>query len=322
MLPTVRVGPRGVDRAGSSPDRSEPVRALGGLRSRVPRRLDLHRRLVLLDLVGARLHPARRGAARVYLGLYLALWGLGVSWLCRRTTLSLVVVAPALWVALDTCARSRSSACRRCCSAHPVSEPRDVPDRGLHGRLDSRPDRSRRRGDRRMDAARGSAPDVRTARVGAGSTALARWRPPGYSSPRPCCMASAPTSRARAPSRSPPLSCRRTSPEIASGIRRRVEHRRAAGSDPRGRREAPQLIVWPNSRARRCPAPPPAASAGRQRRGRRNAPAGGQLRVRQVHRSAVLDRNATACTSSPPATSWASRRSSWSRSGSSSLSRE
>ena len=36
-----------------------------------------------------------------YLGLYLALWGLGVSWLCRRTALSLVVVAPALWVALE-----------------------------------------------------------------------------------------------------------------------------------------------------------------------------------------------------------------------------
>jgi apolipoprotein N-acyltransferase len=37
----------------------------------------------------------------VYLGLYFALWGLGVSWIRSRTGLSLPVVAPPLWVALE-----------------------------------------------------------------------------------------------------------------------------------------------------------------------------------------------------------------------------
>ena len=36
-----------------------------------------------------------------YLGLYLAVWGLGVTWLRRRTALPLVIVAPALWVTLE-----------------------------------------------------------------------------------------------------------------------------------------------------------------------------------------------------------------------------
>ena len=37
----------------------------------------------------------------VYLSLYFALWGLGVAWIRTRTPLPLIVVAPALWVALE-----------------------------------------------------------------------------------------------------------------------------------------------------------------------------------------------------------------------------
>src|SRR5258705_5779768 len=36
-----------------------------------------------------------------YLALYLAVWGLGVTWLRRRAALPLAVVAPALWVTLE-----------------------------------------------------------------------------------------------------------------------------------------------------------------------------------------------------------------------------
>lgn len=36
-----------------------------------------------------------------YLALYLAVWGLAVAWLRRRTALPLAVVAPALWVTLE-----------------------------------------------------------------------------------------------------------------------------------------------------------------------------------------------------------------------------
>jgi apolipoprotein N-acyltransferase len=36
-----------------------------------------------------------------YLGLYVALWGLGVSWIRRQTALPLALVAPPLWVALE-----------------------------------------------------------------------------------------------------------------------------------------------------------------------------------------------------------------------------
>lgn len=37
----------------------------------------------------------------LYLALYVAVWGLGVAWVRRRTALPLALVAPALWVALE-----------------------------------------------------------------------------------------------------------------------------------------------------------------------------------------------------------------------------
>ena len=37
----------------------------------------------------------------IYLGLYVAVWGLGVAWVRRRTALPLALVAPAFWVVLE-----------------------------------------------------------------------------------------------------------------------------------------------------------------------------------------------------------------------------